>query len=49
MCVKMHGHENGGLLKSGDLISPFCLLEELQMVFLASLLLKFPGSPYFPT
>lgn len=40
MCVKMHGHKFGGLLKSRDLISPFGLLEELQMVFLASLLLR---------
>lgn len=36
----MHGHEYRGLLKSSDLISPFGLLEELQMVLLASLLLK---------
>lgn len=48
MCVKMHGHENGDLLKSRDLISPFCLLEELQMVFLASLLLKIPWPSLLP-
>lgn len=40
MSVKMHGHKFGGLLKSRVLISHFGLLEELQMVFLASLLLR---------
>lgn len=42
MRIKMHRHEYSGLLKSRHLISPFGLLQEPQMIFLASLLLKNP-------
>lgn len=36
----MHGHKYSSLVKSRDLISPFALVQELQIIFLASLLLK---------
>lgn len=40
MRIKMHGHKYSSLVKSRDLISPFGLVQELQIIFLASLLLK---------